>query len=98
MLANEVAQSLVQGYVAHSLDPTRNSYEAFVLRMSDNMLQLQETAMSSTYLQELCRGKSSAKKLQVSCSDTYDLRECDQRREALRLILGLFSFLAFCKM
>jgi len=84
--------------MAHSLDPTRNSYEAFVLRMSDNTLQLQETAISSTYLQELCGGKSSIEKLQVSCSDTYDLRECNQRREALRVILGLFGFLAFRKM
>ena len=83
--------------MAHSLDPTRDSYEAFVLRMSDNMLQLQETVITSAYLEELYRGKSSGGTLQVSCSDTFDLRERDQRREALRVILGLFGFLAFTR-
>lgn len=66
MLAKQVAQALVQGCVAHRLDPTRHSYETFVLRISDNELQLQETAISSAYLEELYRGKSSGVNLLVS--------------------------------
>ncbi|OQV10638.1 hypothetical protein CLAIMM_14605 [Cladophialophora immunda] len=91
--ADEVAQALMQGYVAHSLDPTRDSYDAFVLRLSDNLLQLQETIIPSDYLTELYSGKSN-RTLRVSYSDDFDLQERYDRREALRVILGLFGFLA----
>ena len=59
--ANELAQALVQGYVAHCLDPTRDSYDAFVLRSSGNLLQLQETTIPSDYLKELYSDKSNRK-------------------------------------
>lgn len=90
---HEVPQIVVQAILAYNRDPTRESYPAFVLRVDRTILQVSMSALSRTYVEELCRGKPLSGSLRLCRSVRYDMLERDERREALRLLVGLVRFL-----
>jgi hypothetical protein len=49
--------------------------------------------MSHDYMESLCQGGHLSECLQFYRSEPYDLLERDQRREIIRLLIGLFRFL-----
>lgn len=91
--SHEVPQILVQAILAHEQNPTLDTHEVFVLRMDRIALQLSMAVISRTYMEDLYQGKPLHESLRVCCSERYDLRECDQRREVLRVLIGLFRYL-----
>lgn len=91
--AHEALQTLVQGILAYDQNPSLDIYTAIVLRIDRTILQLSMAAISRIYLEELYQGRPLSEGLRISRSELYDLQECDRRREALRLIIGLFKFL-----
>ncbi|KAI9726720.1 MAG: hypothetical protein M1834_008655 [Cirrosporium novae-zelandiae] len=91
---DEVSQILLQGFLAYDQDPTLKSYTAFVLRMSGTILQFNVAVIPRIYIEELCEGRPLSENLRLSCSESYDLQECDRRREALKVLIGLCKFLS----
>jgi hypothetical protein len=92
-IAHEVSQILLQGILAYDQNPAVDSHTAFVLRMDRTILQLSMATTPRIYMEELCQGKPLSENLELFHSELYDLRECDRRKEALRLIIGLLRLL-----
>ena len=91
--AHEIAAILLQGILAYDQDPTLESYTGFVWHMDGTALQLSRATIPRAYFEELFQGKPLTEGLHVLRSELFDLRECAQRRDALRLIIGFFKFL-----
>ena len=82
----------MQGILAYNQNPDLESHTGFVVSVDRTVLHISMAAMSRIYIEKLCQGNSSIEHLQFCRSELYDLVECDGRREALRLIMGLFRF------
>jgi hypothetical protein len=91
--AHEISQILVQGILANNHNPTLDGHSAFVVRMDRTVLRLTRAFIPRGYIEELYQGRPIREGLQLSHSEMYDLQEPDRRREALRLLIGLFRFL-----
>jgi hypothetical protein len=93
MVIREVPHALVQGILAYNQDPNPESYTGFVVTINGTVLRISRAFMSHNYMESLCKGGHLSESLQFNRSKSYDLLERDQRREVLRLLVGLFRFL-----
>jgi hypothetical protein len=89
----EVPQILVQGILAYDKNPSLDSHTGFVVSLDKTALHVSMAAMSRAYMENLGKGNPSSERLQFRRSQPYDLLEPDGRREALRLLVGLFRYL-----
>jgi hypothetical protein len=91
--SHEVPQILVQTILAYEQNPTLDTHKVFVLRVDRTVLQLSMAVISRTNMEDLYQGKPLRESLRLCCSERYDLREYDQRREVLRVLIGLLRYL-----
>jgi len=91
--SHEVPQILVQAILAYEQNPTLQTHKAFVLRVDRTVLRLSMAVIPHTYMEDLYQGKPLRENLKLCCSEHYDLRECDRRREVLRVLIGLLRCL-----
>ncbi|KAJ9264257.1 hypothetical protein DTO195F2_2417 [Paecilomyces variotii] len=93
-LARLVSQVLLQGVLAYEHNMAKTDHTAFVLRMERTVLKLTMARISPTYMEELTHGKPLSGTLEVFHSEPYDLCKRERRREALRLIIGLYRYIS----
>ncbi|KAJ9394871.1 hypothetical protein DTO282F9_8175 [Paecilomyces variotii] len=92
-LARLVSQVLLQGVLAYEDNmAVMDDHTAFVLRMERTVLKLTMARISPTYMEELTHGKPLSETFEVFHSQPYDLCKREGRREALRLIIGLYRY------
>lgn len=65
------------------------SHQPFALRVNGTKLQLSSAVISQSYIQDLSRGNIPLDEFSLLQSVTYDLRDNGERRELLRLLIGL---------
>ncbi|KAL1966734.1 hypothetical protein VTN77DRAFT_3931 [Rasamsonia byssochlamydoides] len=93
MATNEVPQILVQSILAYNQNPTLENYSGFVVSIDGTIVHISQAFLSHAYMENLCKGGSLlGEHLEFCRSESYDLLECDRRREVLRLIIGIFRF------
>lgn len=88
-----MSQILLQGALTYGHTVTKTNHTAFVLHMDRTVLQLSMARVSPTYIEELTHGKPLDEPLELFHSETYDLCKRDRRREALRLVIGLYRYM-----
>lgn len=93
-IARAVSHILLQGALAYDNSKIDRSHTAFVLRMERTVFQLSMAKVSLVYLEELIHSKPMSEDLEVFHSERYDLRKTDDRREALRLVIGLYRYIS----
>jgi len=93
IIRHEVPQVLIQALLAFQKNPALDVCKAFVLRMEGTKLQLSAASISRAYIDTLSQGKHLRDGFTVRSSKAYDLREPEERREALRLLIGLLRYL-----
>lgn len=93
IISHEITQFLIQAILMFQKNPTLETHTAFALRIEGIKLQFSSAVISQTYIHSLSHGNPLIEDLTFFHSVTYDLRESDQRREILRLIIGLLRCL-----
>jgi hypothetical protein len=91
---DEVPQILVQGILQYQDNPSLENFKGFRATIAKTTLRISMATMSQSYLKQLCQGKQPAETFDFWHSKSYDLREARDRREALRLIMGITRYLA----
>lgn len=74
------------------------AYRAFALRINKFKLQLSSAMISRNYISNLSQCEALMKRLTLLRSVTYDSQEHNQRREILRLLIGLLGHLGAKKL
>ncbi|KAN0066783.1 hypothetical protein V8E54_015072 [Elaphomyces granulatus] len=93
IIYHEVPQVLIQAFLAFQKNPALDIHRAFALRMEGTKLQLSAASISRTYIDTLSQGKHLSDGFTLLSSKAYDLREPEERREAVRLLIGLLRYL-----
>lgn len=93
IISHEVPQVLIQAVLAFRKNPALDVHTAFVVRMEGTKLQLSAASISRAYIHSLSRGEPLSKGFTLLCSGAYDLRDPEQRREILRILIGLLRHL-----
>lgn len=70
-------------------NPTLRTHQPFALRVNGTKLQLSSALMSQTYIQDLSCSSSLIGELALLQSVAYDMRNREERRETLGLLVGL---------
>ena len=65
------------------------TYQPFALRLNGTKLQLSSALISQKYIQNLSHNIPLIEELTIRSSVVYDLGEPQDRREILRLLVGL---------
>lgn len=82
---------LFQAILKFERNPTLESHSAFVVSMKGTMLQLNKGVVSQNYLEDLICYKVPSDSLSLLRSGPYDLLEQDDRRDFVRVFLGLMQ-------
>jgi hypothetical protein len=93
IISHEVPQVLIQAVLALQKNPELDIHTAFVLRMEGTKLQLSAASISRAYIHNLSRGEPLSEGFTLLCSGAYDLREPEQQRVILRILIGLLRHL-----
>jgi hypothetical protein len=93
IICHEVPQVLVQAFLAFQKNPALDIRRTFALRMEGTKLQLSAASISRAYIDTLSQGKHLSDGFTLLSSKAYDLREPEERREAVRLLIGLLRYL-----
>lgn len=89
IISREVPQILAQALLAFQKNPILNVHRGFVLRMEGTKLQLSSASIPCRYIRNISQDDPPHDELALLRSVAYDLREPEQRREALRILIGL---------
>lgn len=89
IICHEVPQILIQAILMFQKHPTLETYQPFALRLNGTKLQLSSALISQGYIQNLSRNIPLIEELTIRHSVAYDLGEPQDRREILRLLVGL---------
>lgn len=77
----------------HERKPSLESYTAFVVIMKETTVQVAKAICSSSYIQDLINRRVPADPLELQFSLPHDLLEQKDRKEFLRIHLGLIGSL-----
>lgn len=80
---------LIQIILKYEREPALDSYTAFVLIMKETTVQVVKATCSNAYIQDLISSKVPEDPLELWFSVPYDLLEQGDRKEFLRLHIGL---------
>ncbi len=85
-------QLLALAFVARSRAPALASYETYAWRLNRTRVALVAARVSGRYLERLSHGRRPDTPLQLRLlvSDEYDLQQERGRREAVRMMVGVF--------
>lgn len=86
-------KSSFKRYQSFKKYPGLDAHTAFALRINRFNLQLSSAVISRDYINNLSLGKPLTEGLTLLRSVAYDLQEHEQRRETLRLLIGLLRYL-----
>lgn len=70
-------------------DPTLKAYQPFALRVNGTKIQVSSALIPPTYIQGLSHNGAHIGELTLLQSVAYDMRNREERREILRLLVGL---------
>ncbi|ODM21654.1 hypothetical protein SI65_02498 [Aspergillus cristatus] len=93
-IAHEVAPYLLfQAFFQYEQNPTLDDYNAFVVSMKGTTIQFVRASCSNSYLRDLVERKAPGSPLGVCFSEHYDLLEQKDRKEFVRIFIGLICYL-----
>ena len=70
-----------------------DEYNTFVVSMKGTIIQFVRASCSNSYLQDLAYRKGPGSLLELYFSDPYDLLEQEDRKEFVRIFVGLVNYL-----
>ena len=69
------------------------NYTAFVVGMKGSIIQFVKGDFPRSYIQDLINRQTPTSSLEIGFSQSYDLLEQEDRRELIRVFIGLFQCL-----
>lgn len=97
MARYEVPQTLLQGILAYSHNPQLKEYTGIVINLDKTCIRVSKAMMSPSYMKCVCENRSIDGDMILHRSKSYQLLDRADRREFIRLVIGIFRYIAQCE-
>ena len=93
-IAHEVTPYLLfQAFLAYKKNPSLGDYNTFFVSMKGTVVQFVRASCFNSYLRDLANHKAPGSSLGLYFSEPYDLLEQKDRREFVKVFIGLVNYL-----
>lgn len=94
MARYEIPQALLQVILVYSNNQLLDNYTGYVVTMDRTVVRVGKVVVSQAYLRDLSAGHPTAEQMFFYRSKSFQLLEREDRREFLRVILGVLRYSA----